>query len=95
VERNDLVKYNFMVAGKAYPVKAKLSEIEDLKKTEELINSKIYEFMVKYSNLGKMDILTMGFLEAISEIKDSQSQIDQESLLRRLDKLEEILDTAR
>jgi len=84
-----------MVAGKAYPVKAKLSEIEDLKKTEELINSKIYEFMVKYSNLGKMDILTMGFLEAISEIKDSQSQIDQESLLRRLDKLEEILDTAR
>ncbi len=84
-----------MVAGKAYPVKAKMSEIEDLRKIEKLINSKIYDCMAKYKNLGKIDVLTLGFLEAISEMKDSPSQIDQEALLHRLENLEGILDTAR
>lgn len=84
-----------MVGGKTYPVRVKMSEIEDLKKIEKLINSKILDCMAKYKNLGKIDILTLGFLEAISEIKDSTSRIDQEALLHRLENLEGILDTAR
>lgn len=84
-----------MVGSKAYPVRVKMSEIEDLKKIEKLINSKILDCMAKYKNLGKIDILTLGFLEAISEIKDSTSRIDQEALLHRLENLEGILDTAR
>jgi len=95
VENKELLKYNFMVAGKAYPVKAKLSEMEGLKKIEQLVNSKIYEFMVKYSNLGKMDVMTLGFLAAISEIMEVNSQIDQDTILHRLENLEGILDTAR
>jgi cell division protein ZapA (FtsZ GTPase activity inhibitor) len=95
VKEKELVKYNFMVAGKAYPVRARLSEIEDLKQIEQLVNSKIYEFMVKYSKLGRMDILTLGFLAAISEIKETHSQIDQETLLQKLENLEGILDTTR
>lgn len=95
MRQEELVRYSFMVVGKAYPVRVKMSEMEDLKKIEKLINSKILDCMAKYKNLGKIDILTLGFLEAISEIKDSTSRIDQEALLHRLENLEGILDTAR
>lgn len=95
MRQEELVRYSLMVGSKAYPVRVKMSEIEDLKKIEKLINSKILDCMAKYKNLGKIDILTLGFLEAISEIKDSTSRIDQEALLHRLENLEGILDTAR
>ena len=88
-----MVRLDLMIGGRSFPVKVEKSEVPELKDIESLINKKINEFMVKYPNYERVDLITMAFMSVIFEINKERLEQSTSIVEKRLDDLAEMLDT--
>jgi len=87
-----MVRLNLLIGGRSFPVKVEQSEVEDLKKIEGQINTKISEFVVKYPGYSRIDVYTMAFLSIIFELNKGQVEKTSGQLEERLDQLSSLLE---
>jgi len=88
-----MVRLNLMIGGRSFPVKVEKTEVEELKSIEAEANSKINEFMIKYPNYDRVDLVTMAFLSLIFDLNKKRFDKSADILEKRLDDLTEILDS--
>ena len=87
-----IVRLNLMIGGRSYPVKIEKSEVPALKKLESTIHSKLNEYMIKYPNYERIDLLTMTFLAVIFDLYQKQEDTSGKVLERRINDLFQLLE---
>lgn len=87
-----LVRINLMIGGRSYPVKVDKTEVPALKSLESTIQSKLNEFMIKYPNYERIDLLTMAFLSVLFEQTKELAKMDGFEIEKRLENLNQLLD---
>jgi cell division protein ZapA (FtsZ GTPase activity inhibitor) len=93
MSEQNMVRLDLMIGGRSFPVKVEKSEVPELKDIESLINKKINEFMVKYPNYERVDLITMAFMSVIFEINKERLNQSLTIVEKRLDDLTEMLDS--
>lgn len=75
------------IAGKEYPLKVKNEDVDLILKAASLIKEKITEFDKNYTVTDKKDVLSMVFLQTLSEMMKNDIQKTNE-----INKLQSLLD---
>ena len=88
----NLVRLSLMIGGRSFPVKVEKHEVQELKDLETMVNGKINEYMVKYPNYDRIDLITMAFLSVIFDLNKKRLEKSTRILEKRLDDLAEMLD---
>jgi cell division protein ZapA (FtsZ GTPase activity inhibitor) len=83
-----------MIGGRSYPLKIQVKDEKGILKVVEEVNAKIRQFQSRYTQLDKLDFLSMSLLTyAVEFYKIRESQEDPE-LLGKFDHLDALLDEA-
>lgn len=83
-----------MIGGRSYPLKIQARDENGILKVVDEVNAKIRQFQSKYTQLDKLDFLSMSLLTyAVEFYKIRESQEDPQ-LLGRLEHLDAQLDEA-
>jgi cell division protein ZapA (FtsZ GTPase activity inhibitor) len=89
---------NVLVGGRQFPVKVdKLNESEEeiIRLASKIVNGRMQEYQIHFSDKEKFDILAMVSLEIASElVKEKQKKevaVDESTILRISRKLDQVL----
>lgn len=89
-----LHKIEVIIAGRKYPIKVTKEEETIVRNIEKHLNQKIHEFQIKYGDRDKMDCVLMTLLTVAFDNAKSESSIDNDEIDNRLNKLEQLIDSA-
>lgn len=89
-----LHKIEVIIAGRKYPIKVTKEEETIVRNIEKHLNQKIHEFQLKYADRDKLDCVLMTLLTVAFDNTKSNSSIDSDEIGNKLDKLEQLIDSA-
>ncbi len=90
---DNLKSMQVMIAGRSYPLRAKPSDVESIRKVVDELNEKVKDFQLTYINKDKQDCLAMALLTyAVDLHKERQSDPVAEVVSQKVDQIETLID---
>ena len=89
-----LHKIDVTIVGRKFPIKVTGEEEVIVRNIEKKLNQQIHEFQLKYADKDKMDCIIMTLLTLAFENAKEDKGSDQDQLVRKLSKIEQLVDSA-
>ena len=89
-----LHKIDVTIVGRKFPIKVSSEEEVVVRGIEKQLNQRIHEFQLKYADKDKLDCVIMTLLTIAFENTNKSSDHESNGLDSRLEKLEQLLDSA-
>ena len=91
----DKVSLNIKIGDRTYPLKVEAEEVERLKKSGKVLNTKIKEYQAKFGIDDMQDLLAMVAFDAFISANQSSSNLNHshQNISNRLTELSELIDS--
>ena len=83
-----------MIGGRSYPLKIQASDEKGILKVVDEVNAKIRQFQSRYTQLDKIDFLSMSLLTYAVELYKIQVSQEDPTFMGVLENLDALLDEA-
>jgi cell division protein ZapA (FtsZ GTPase activity inhibitor) len=88
----DKLSIRVNIADRYYPLKIERDDEEKIRKAAKLINDKVFQYKTKYADKDIQDFLAMAALQFVIRLIEMEDKQDENSLIHKLQKLNEELD---
>jgi cell division protein ZapA len=84
----DKLSIRVSIAERFYPLKIERSDEEKIRKAAKMINERIAQYQQRYADKDTQDILAMAALQFVIRMLDSETKVDNSSLIEEIASLD-------
>ena len=94
MDSNNMKSITVLIASRPYPLRIKEEDEKRIKDIVKDINDKISSFQLTYAQKDKQDCLAMALLTYAVDLKKQKEQTEDSLIMKHLDKIEAVIDSA-
>lgn len=88
----DKLSIRVNVADRFYPLKIDRLDEEKIRKAAKMINERLVQYQHRYADKDTQDLLAMAALQFVIRMLDGENKIDNSSLVKELENLNNEID---